>query len=93
MNFGKMYCILENMVVSRYPLYINTLVLCTSAMESFKRLERHYTHLVTMDNENSRVKPLQVIVSCFQARKPHPGYWQTVEERGHQAEVNLNSPL
>ena len=60
--------ILENMVVSRYPLYINTLVLCTSAMESFKRLKRHYTHLVTMDNENSRVKPLQVIVSCLRAR-------------------------
>ena len=87
-------------MVSRYPLYINALVLYTSAMESFKRLERHYTHLVTMDNENSRVKPLQVIVLCFRARNftvtvplSNPGYWQTVEERGHQAEVNLNSPL
>lgn len=92
--------ILENMMVSRYPLYINALVLCTSAMESFKRLKRHYTHLVTVDNENSRFKPLQVIVSCFRARNftvtvpfSNPGYWQTVEERGHQAEVNLNSPL
>lgn len=50
--------ILENMVVSRYLLYINVLVFCISVMELFKRLERYYIYLVIMDNENFRVKLL-----------------------------------